>query len=164
MFLHFACHTYQTKISLSHNFPKFLYIISLSLYYQFVSYPAYVYDAYSLVQREFMAQLGYENVQAAGVEKTVVSPKIQQNILGVDYPVSVFAKAFQYFRLPVREFHFRSGMWRCTGSCIRQALCDGVESIIAYFKTGGFFGGAFCEVESLSRQRFDAAAEYSAIL
>ena len=110
MFLHFACHTYQTKISLSHNFPKFLYIISLSLYYQFVSYPAYVYDAYSLVQREFMAQLGYENVQAAGVEKTVVSPKIQQNILGVDYPVSVFAKAFQYFRLPVGEFHFRSGM------------------------------------------------------
>ena len=47
-------------------------------------------------------------------------------------------------------------MWRCTGSYIRQALCDGVESIIAYFKTGGFFGGAFCEVESLSRQRFDA--------
>lgn len=84
-----------------------------------------------------MAQLGYENVQAAGVEKTVVSPKIQQNILGVDYPVSVFAKAFQYFRLPVREFHFRSGMWRCTGSYIRQALCDGVESIIAYFETGG---------------------------
>ena len=95
MFLHFACHTYQTKISLSHNFPKFLYIISLSLYYQFVSYPAYVYDAYSLVQREFMAQLGYENVQAAGVEKTVVSPKDPAEQFWVlDYPVSVFAKAF----------------------------------------------------------------------
>ena len=101
MFLHFACHTYQTKISLSHNFPKFLYIISLSLYYQFVSYPAYVYDAYSLVQREFMAQLGYENVQAAGVEEAVVSLKVEQYILGIDHLISVLAEALQYFRFAV---------------------------------------------------------------
>ena len=91
----------QTKIILSVNFLKLLYIISHSLYYQFIAYPPHVYDAYAVVLRQLVAQLRYEYVQAAGVEEAVVSPKVEQYILGIDHLIAVFAEALQYFRFAV---------------------------------------------------------------
>lgn len=37
-------------------------------------------------------------MQASGVEKTVITPKLKQDILRVDYLVPVLAKSFQDFR------------------------------------------------------------------
>jgi chorismate mutase len=54
----------QTKIILSVNFLKLLYIISHSLYYQFIAYPPHVYNAYAVVLRQLVAQLRYEYMQA----------------------------------------------------------------------------------------------------
>jgi hypothetical protein len=91
----------QTKIILSVNLLKLLYIISHSLYYQFIAYPPHVYDAYAVVLRQLVAQLRYEYMQAAGVEEAVVSPKVEQYILGIDHLIAVFAEALQYFRFAV---------------------------------------------------------------
>ena len=54
-----------------------------------------------------MPQFGDEHMQAAGVEEAVVSPEVEQYILGVDHLVTVLAKTFQYLGLTVGEFHFR---------------------------------------------------------
>ena len=43
-----------------------------------------------------MPQFGDEHMQAAGVEEAVVSPEVEQYILGVDHLVTVLAKTFQY--------------------------------------------------------------------
>ena len=40
-------------------------------------------------------------MQAAGVEEAVVSPEVEQYILGVDHLVTVLAKTFQYLGLAV---------------------------------------------------------------
>ena len=48
-----------------------------------------------------MPQFGDEHMQAAGVEEAVVSPEVEQYVLGVDHLVAVLAKAFQYFGLAV---------------------------------------------------------------
>lgn len=91
----------QTKIILSVNFLKLLYIISYSLYYQFIAYPPHVYDADAVVLRQLVAQLRYKYVQAAGVEEAVVSLKVEQYILGIDHLIAVLAEALQYFRFAV---------------------------------------------------------------
>ena len=91
----------QTKIILSVNFLKLLYIISHSLYYQFIAYPPHVYNADAVVLRQLVAQLRYEYMQAAGVEEAVVSPKVEQYILGIDHLIAVLAEALQYFRFAV---------------------------------------------------------------
>lgn len=83
-----------------------------------------------------MPQLGDEHVQASGVEEAVVAPKVEQQVLGVDYPVAVLAKAFQDFRFAVREFHLPVGMGRGWGARESEALRDGVEVVVA-MRTGG---------------------------
>ena len=93
----------QTKIILSVNFLKLLYIISYSLYYQFIAYPPHVYDAYAVVLRQLVAQLRYEYMQAAGVEEAVVSPKVEQYILGIDHLIAVLAEALQDRKRSCRE-------------------------------------------------------------
>ena len=104
---HGYCFLLRQRLILSVNFLKLLYIISYSLYYQFIAYPPHVYDAYAVVLRQLVAQLRYEYMQAAGVEEAVVSPEVEQYVLGVDHLVAVLAKAFQYLGLAVGEFHFR---------------------------------------------------------
>ena len=47
-------------------------------------------------------------MQASGVEKTVITPKLKQDILRVDYLVPVLAKSFQDFRFTMGEFLFHS--------------------------------------------------------
>lgn len=47
-----------------------------------------------LVSGQFMPQFGDEHMQAAGVEEAVVSPEVEQYILGVDHLVTVLAKTF----------------------------------------------------------------------
>ena len=69
-------------------------------------------------------------MQAARIEEAVVPPKIEQDILGIYYLITVFAQAFQNFGLAVGEFLLYSGMG--------QYLCDRVEMVIAYFETGLF--------------------------
>lgn len=69
-------------------------------------------------------------MQAARIEEAVVPPKIEQDILGIHYLITVFAQAFQNFGLAVGEFLLYSGMG--------QYLCDRVEMVIAYFETGLF--------------------------
>ena len=44
-----------------------------------------------------MPQFGDEHMQAAGVEEAVVSPEVEQYVLGIDHLVAVLAEAFQYF-------------------------------------------------------------------
>lgn len=41
-----------------------------------------------------MPQFGDEHMQAAGVEEAVVSPEVEQYILGVDHLVTVLARRF----------------------------------------------------------------------
>lgn len=50
-----------------------------------------------------MPQFGDEHMQAAGVEEAVVSPEVEQYILGVDHLVTVLAKTFQYLGLAVES-------------------------------------------------------------
>ena len=80
-------------------------------------------------------------MQAARIEETVVSPKIEQDILGIHYLITVFAQAFQNFGLAVGEFLFYSGMG--------QYLCDRVEMVIAYLEQVSSFFGSSLNVNAL---------------
>lgn len=87
-------------------------------------------------------------MQAARIEETIVTPKIEQDILGIYYLITVFAQAFQNFGLAVGEFLLYSGMG--------QYLCDRVEMVIAYFETGLFLLWLLSECKRFAHQRFNA--------
>lgn len=86
---------------------------------KFVSDTSDIDNADTFVLTKFMSQFSDEHVQAARIEETVVTPKIEQDILGIHYLITVFAQAFQDFGLAVGEFLLYSGMG--------QYLCDRVE-------------------------------------
>ena len=87
-------------------------------------------------------------MQAARIEETVVTPKVEQDILGIHYLITVFAQAFQNFGLAVGEFLLYSGMG--------QYLCDRVEMVITYLETGFFLFRFFFECKCFAHQRFNA--------
>ena len=75
---------------------------------QFIADSPYIDNTYLFILRELMPQFGNEHMQASGIEKTVVSPKFEQDILRVDHLIPVLAKPFQDFRFTMREFLSRS--------------------------------------------------------
>ena len=124
----------------------------LSVDNQFISYSAYVDDAYASVFRKFVAQLGDEDVQAAGVEETVIAPKVEQDALRADHLITVFAQPFQYFSFAVGEFRLCSGM--------RELLRDGVEAVVTYLEAGLFRLGSLVEAEGPADECLDAHDQF----
>ena len=51
-----------------------------------------------------MAEFGDEHMQASGIEEAVVAPKFEEDALGTDHFIPMFAKAAEDFRFTMRKF------------------------------------------------------------
>lgn len=52
---------------------------------------------------QFMAQLGDKDMQATYIEKTIIAPKFQQDILRINRHIATFTKKSKQLRFPERE-------------------------------------------------------------
>ena len=78
-----------------------------------------------------MPQLGYEYMQAAGIEERIVSPKFQKDIFHGQHMIFVFTQTLQYFGFAVAQ--------QLLFSAVLKRLCDGVECILSECEVAAFF-------------------------
>ena len=69
---------------------------------EFITETAHINDTKTIVFGQFMAQLGDEYLQTAGVEKAVITPQIEQYVACKYHLVALFDKPTQDFRLAMR--------------------------------------------------------------
>ena len=78
-------------------------------------------DADVLVIRQFMAQLGDEDVEASGIEEAIIAPEFQEDVLALHDVIPILHKHTEDFGFSMRQFHFFI--------IVLQNLLDGIQSV-----------------------------------
>ena len=98
--------------------------------YQFIADTSYVDDADTFIFGQFVAQFGDEYMQAALVEEGIVSPKVEQDVLGIHYAVPVLAETVEDSGFPVGEFLGNAVVQEHLSADIQLIVPDFIEGLL----------------------------------
>ena len=95
--------------------------------YNLVPYSPHIDNSDVLIISQLMAQLGDEDVEAAGIEEAVIAPKLQEDFLALHHVVPILHEHAENLGLTMGQFHFLV--------IVLQGLLDSIQTITANHQT-----------------------------